>query len=159
MFTLPSSVAIGADLYLEIWKWKNEQKALGIFPGLQHPGEWRSRPSGIPEPQRKPKRSQCSQEPLTNEDTLTHTKKKERKKNKRAREKALLRSKRTEKLVQGPYNYQGNGDMGSPLTQERKREMLDSPRKHSWKAKLRLPNRGDISKCVSLSHCIIERPQ
>jgi len=49
MFTLPSSMAIGADLYLQTWKWKNKQKALGIFPDLQCPGEWRSRPSGTPE--------------------------------------------------------------------------------------------------------------
>jgi len=57
------------------------------------------------------------------------------------REKALLRSKRTEKLMGRPYNYQGNGDMGCPLTQERKSEMLDLPGKYSWKAKLSLPNR------------------
>lgn len=30
----------------------------------------------------------------------------------------------TEKLAGGHCNYQGNGDMGSPLTQKRKKEML-----------------------------------
>lgn len=46
-------------------------------------------------------------------------------------EKSLLISKSREKLIGEPYNYQENGDMGSPLTQERKREMLDLPGKHS----------------------------
>lgn len=45
--------------------------------------------------------------------------------------KIITQNKSTEKLVGEPYNYQGNGDMGNPLTQERKREMLDLPKKHS----------------------------
>lgn len=52
--------------------------------------------------------------------------------------------------MEGHYNYQGNGDMGSPLTQKRNRQM-DLPGKHSWKAKLRLPKKGVVSKYVFLS--------
>lgn len=57
--------------------------------------------------------------------------KKKRIKLKRVGEKSLLRGKSTEELMGEAYNYQGNGDMGSPLTQEKKREMLDLPGKHS----------------------------
>lgn len=93
--------------------------------------------------------SQCSEKSLTNARMMREREKKEE--NLKSGRKIITQNKSTEKLVGEPYNYQGNGDMGNPLTQERKREMLDLPKKHSWKAKLTLPKRGDISECAFLS--------
>lgn len=120
---------------------------MGIFPGFTAYKQCRHTWSEIQETWGNTK-SQCSQKSCCDSDRYGGRKRKKKKKIKKVGEKSLLRSKTTEKLVGEPYNYQGNG---SPLTQERKREMLDLPRKCSWKAKLSLPNRGDITKCVFLS--------
>lgn len=131
---------------LEMDKTNKNTRHFSWFTGYR---ECRHTSSGIQETWGKTK-SQCSQKSLTNAGVVTEREKK-RIKLKRVGEKSLLRGKSTEELMGKAYNYQGNGDMGRPLTQEKKREMLDLPGKHSWKAKVRLPNRGDISKCVFLS--------
>lgn len=53
----------------------------------------------------------------------------EKKVNEKSRGKIIIQNKKA--LMGEPYNYQGNDDMGSPLSQERKREMLELTRKHS----------------------------
>lgn len=133
---------------MQIWKWIKQTKTLSIFPGLECTENVDTYNQGYKRHEATPR---VSVHRSHWQILIWWQKEKKKKKILKVGEKSLLISKSREKLIGEPYNYQENGDMGSPLTQERKKEMLDLPGKHSWKAKLRLPNRGDISKCVFLS--------